>query len=104
MIRDVLVIESALEHGYSEEDVHCAWCNNLDDARHMERNNVHVRVGIDTHGRVIEMLGEWDERRQTWVVFHAMAPRIGLLNMFGKNGGRNANGKGTRRANRHGRA
>lgn len=83
MIHDVLVTGSALKHGFTPDDVECAWCNCVHDVKRESDNSIHVRMGCDTRGNMVEMIGEWHNAGGYWEVFHAMAPRDSLIKFCG---------------------
>ena len=82
MLETIVVAESALKHGYSEDDVVYAWLNCAQyDARRDSYNSVRLRLGPTLSGDLIELLGE--RRVYGWRVFHAMRPTAKTLRFFG---------------------
>lgn len=64
---------SALKHGLSEEDVLHAWRHAFAELRDSREGSVHLAVGPDQGGRLVEVIAE---RRAdgSWYLFHAMTP------------------------------
>ena len=89
---EVIVLESALKHGYSEQNVRYAWCHYVNDVKDPNRDaqSARARTGLDRRGRELEMLGHRSGSAAAWVVFHAMRPRGTLLGASGLGGGRHA--------------
>ena len=58
----------------SDEDVRSAWKNQYRCvARDTDRGTRHVAVGLDAHGRELEMVGVELEGGD-WLIYHAMTP------------------------------
>lgn|GEM_PF-2835511 len=85
MVHSVEMLRTAYKHRFGKEDIHHAWCNYVHDIKDLNRSNqsVHVRIGYDSKGRALEMLGFWDEAAESWFVFHAMKPKSALIALSG---------------------
>ncbi len=64
----------AFKHGISEEDIRHAWSNGFAWARRDRDDGKveYVLVGMDTHGRLIELIARSSE--VGYIAFHALTP------------------------------
>ncbi len=64
---------SAFKHDLSEEDILHAWRYAFAELRDTREGSVHLAVGPDGSGRLVEVIAE---RRPdgSWYLFHAMTP------------------------------
>lgn len=70
----VVVLESALKHGLSEDDVRNAW-ENVQEYRTLEERGWpphYMAIGFLQNGRSVEMIAYSEDLN--WFIFHAMCP------------------------------
>lgn len=84
----VYVIESALKHGLSEDDIVSAWENVFEyvRCRHKKMPPHYMALGTLQNGRTVELVAF--STGLDWYVFHAMTPpTAGFMHEYRRNGG-----------------
>lgn len=86
----VVVLDSALKHGFSAEDIERAWSTiaqeNAVRIRHEKYPPHYMGIGLLPSGRAIEMIAFSDGI--DWYVFHACSPLTARFKMeYRDNGG-----------------
>lgn len=85
----VYVTESALKHGFEDEDIRIAWGNVFEyrRVRHDKHPPHYMALGVLPDGRTVEMIAY--STGLDWVVFHAKTPpTAGFMHEYGMNGGK----------------
>lgn len=68
----------------SDDDVRCAWLNPVRSRRRNDTEPTqYVTVGIDGHGRFLEMCAVLSADSKGWVVYHAMKATRKVLHEVG---------------------
>ena len=85
------IIDSALRHGLTEEDIRSAWNAVIEDSivqiRHDKQPPHYMMIGILPNGATVELIAFSDGL--DWYVFHAKTPLTASFKKeFKENGGR----------------
>ena len=84
----VVVLESAMKHGMSEDDVRTAW-ENVQEYRTLTERGWpphYMAVGFLSNGKSVELIAY--SEGLDWFVFHAMSPVTGNFKRLYEKGGR----------------
>ena len=84
------IIDSALRHGLTEEELRSAWNAVIEDSivhvRHDKQPSHYMMIGILPNGATVEMIAFSDGL--DWYLFHAKTPlTAGFKKEFKENGG-----------------
>ena len=85
------IIDSALRHGLSEDEIRSAWESVIMDSivriRHDKQPPHYMMIGILQNGKTVELIAFSDGL--DWYVFHAKTPlTAGFKKEFKENGGK----------------
>ena len=79
-----IVLEHAYKHGLSNRGIIHAWKNAYIERRRDGRYAFErVLIGPDRAGRAVQLVEAWDERKNRFVILHAMHLTQGMRNELG---------------------